>query len=122
MTNVNISRTSEKFRMRSEGHAGWGRANGLEEGHDIVCSAISILTQTAAQRFMDMEAEGIVQLVRIHIESGIVDMEVDAEQGAEERVEEMTDTIKTGFELIQQAYPSYLILGWEKTDLACDIV
>ncbi len=121
MTRVDISVKENKFRMHSEGHAGWGKANGLEDGHDIVCAAISILTQTAAQRLMDMEAGGNVRLVSLRVEPGIVDMEAEA-HGTEDRVKELAETMKTGFDLIHKAYESYVILGWEKNDFECDTV
>ena len=96
MTRVDISVKENKFRMHSEGHAGWGKANGLEDGHDIVCAAISILTQTAAQRLMDMEAEGNGPLVSLRV--GTWDCRYGGRgQGTEDRVKELARTMENKF-------------------------
>ena len=60
MTKIKITNVPGYCHIRIEGHAGYGFANLLPEGNDIVCAAISVLGQTAAQCIMDMSDAGKV--------------------------------------------------------------
>ncbi len=111
MTEVNIKSCPGRIRIRAEGHAGWGCKNGLPEGHDIVCAAISILLQTAAQRLMDLEAERKVLLLKMQLNPGNVDITASIAPEASEAVNELLKTIETGFKLLEAAYGAHIHLG-----------
>ena len=44
MTEITFENVPGYFRLKVEGHAGYGCAMGLPEGHDIVCAAVSAMT------------------------------------------------------------------------------
>lgn len=57
MTEITFENVPGYFRLKVEGHAGYGCAMGLPEGHDIVCAAVSAIGQTAAQCMIDLGEE-----------------------------------------------------------------
>lgn len=119
MTEVNITNIPGYFRLSSRGHAGYGAANRLPEGHDIVCAAISVLVQTAAQYLLDLEGRGQVKVTELTIQPGNVDIKVLPKAEADQQIKCLEDIIKSGFGLLGNAYGAYINLGWEKTKNDC---
>lgn len=119
MTEVKIINVPGYFRLTAKGHAGYGKANHLPEGHDIVCAAISTLTQTAAQYLMDLDAEGKVKLVELTLEPGKADVKALPRAEGQRQMDVLEQVMRTGFEMVKNAYGNYLKLGWEKNDSGC---
>ena len=93
--------------------AGYGFANLLPEGNDIVCAAISVLGQTAAQCIMDMSDAGKVGIKEMTIKDALIDIKAIPKQIHKSELDTMVKTIKTGCELLEKAHPAYISLGWE---------
>ena len=80
----------------------------LNPGNDIVCAAVSILGQTLAQKLWEMEAEG--RLTRLKMSSviplsGELSMSAEPKACERERLEIVTDTIMTGFQMLSLSFP-----------------
>lgn len=97
-----LSISSENhIRLIVKGHAGQA-----EQGKDIVCSAVSILTYTIA--------ENIQRLCKNHI--GFISLEegaseVDVFFNSDKEFKEIggkIEAIVTGFEILSKAYPEYV--------------
>ena len=112
MTTISIQYQSGEWEICIEGHAGYRQAKGLPEGTDIVCAAVSILAQTAAQCFLDLSGDGVqVKEMELDAEKGKVRISASVCQKREEikhRVETMVWTVKNGLELLTEAYPEYV--------------
>lgn len=113
MTNVKVTNVPGYCHIRIEGHAGYGFANLLPEGNDIVCAAISVLGQTAAQCIMDMSEAGKVGIKELTIKDALIDIKAIPKQTYKSELDTMVGTIKTGYGLIAKAHPDYITLGWE---------
>ena len=113
MTNVKVTNVPGYCHIRIEGHAGYGFANLLPEGNDIVCAAISVLGQTAAQCIMDMSEAGKVGIKELTIKDALIDIKAIPKQIHKSELDTMVKTIKTGCELLAKAHPAYISLGWE---------
>lgn len=122
MTKVVIDHVPGYLRLRASGHAGYGKEMGLGPGQDIVCAAVSILGQTAAQVLMDMEAEGILGIVEISIEPGEIDIRAVPKPSGEGKLKDILVPIRTGFELLSRAYPDYVKIGWANEGAKCDSI
>ena len=83
-----------------EGHAGSG-----PYGHDLVCACISLLTTMIAQTLMD-EKNVITRLCTM--ESGKAEFKFNIYNCM--GIKRSLNTIITGFELLSQEYPQYLVL------------
>lgn len=98
MTTVEISGTS----LTAKGHAGYGPL-----GRDVVCAAVSILTQTLAECLLRQESKGSVADVSLKLEPGDAEIRWKGEA-------ECLPAIETGFELLNGSYPEYVILKVQK--------
>lgn len=113
MTRVLIKNVKGYFRLRIEGHAGYGYALGLPKGHDIVCAAVSILGQTAMQCMIDLGEEQAIVIQKMQRKAGMIDIRVLPGSKAQERLEHMVYPIQRGFELLQETYPDFISLRVE---------
>ena len=94
----------QRIRLEVKGHAGQA-----EYGHDIVCSAVSILVYTVAQNIRLMEAEGsCTEPPTVNMDSG--DTVIDATCRDYSDLEKLLFFAKTGFALLQRTYPDYVTL------------
>ena len=113
MTKIKITNVPGYCHIRIEGHAGYGFANLRPEGNDIVCAAISVLGQTAAQCIMDMSEAGKVGIKEMTIKDALIDIKAIPKQIHKSELDIMVKTIKAGYELLAKAHPAYISLGWE---------
>ena len=95
MTCVTIRCKDGYAKVCITGHAGYGYINGLPVGHDIVCSAISMLGQTLVQRMMDMAEEKKIILNTLKCESGVISLMAIARNDSVEELETTLHTIGT---------------------------
>lgn len=95
-----------KISLEVKGHAGQA-----PEGHDIVCSAVSILTYTVAQYLKYVEKEkGLRKKPHIDIKNGDA---VIVAKPTEEFMGEVLNAFfvaEVGFHLLAQNYPQYVEL------------
>lgn len=113
MTSVDITNVPGYCHIRIQGHAGYGFKNLLPEGNDIVCAAISVLGQTAAQCIIDMSEENKVGISEMTIKDALIDIKAIPRSMHKNELNAVVRTIKTGFELLAKAHPDYINLGWE---------
>lgn len=102
MTNVSIESRGPVHEIKLTGHAAWD-----ETGHDIVCSAISMLTYTLASYITKMEEAGDLQAMTIELQPGDVYIRAVANEDYfdQEKLRVIVDMIRTGFKLLAEKYP-----------------
>lgn len=83
-----------------EGHAGYA-----EEGKDIVCSSVSILSLTLASFVERMQDEGVVKEAKTDISKGNVYIEATPITTCFTRCKIVFDAICDGFRLLAEHYP-----------------
>lgn len=108
MTEITFKNVPGYFRLKVEGHAGYGCAMGLPEGHDIVCAAVSAIGQTAAQCMIDLGEEKAVVIQDMQIKAGLIDIRVLVKKKAQKRLNAMVYTIKRGYETLSKSYPEFV--------------
>ena len=107
MIRASFTRTEDKtFLFKVDGHAGQD-----DSGHDIVCSAASILAYTLAQtmRYIEFE-DGFEVNPVIHLSEGKATILVRPTEKFEGEVMQSFFTIEVGFSLLEQNYPQYVEL------------
>lgn len=96
MTRVYIGRDH----LRITGHSGYG-----PEGQDIVCAAVSTLSQSLGQALLDMG----VKTDRIKFSPG----EAEIRFQPDEKTDGAMAVIRAGFRFLAAAYPSYVCITKE---------
>jgi uncharacterized protein YsxB (DUF464 family) len=107
MIRASFTRTEDKtFHIKVDGHAGQD-----DSGHDIVCSAASILAYTLAQimRYIE-EQEGFETHPTIHLSEGEATIIVRPKKEYEREVLQTFFTVEVGYSLLAQNYPQYVEL------------
>ncbi len=122
MTDVDITYVNGYIRVKIKGHAGYGKANGLPEGQDIVCAAVSILGQTLAQYLMDLEVDRAAVIYQRAIKPGEIDLRAMVNNQKAEEAKQAAEVIKRGFDLLADRYPEYVRKGWGHGEEKCDMV
>lgn len=108
MTEITFENVPGYFRLKVEGHAGYGCAMGLPEGHDIVCAAVSVIGQTAAQCMIDLGEEKAVVIQDLQIKDGLIDIRVLVKKKAQKRLNAMVYTIQRGYETLSKSHPEFV--------------
>lgn len=96
-------------RLTLKGHAESG-----EYGHDLVCSAASILAYTLANAVLNMAECGQVRDANVNLEAGNGEVSCRTKHKFEAPVTLIFDTLCAGFELLSAQHPeniSYEIRG-----------
>lgn len=96
MVKVRFTREGNTAGLTVSGHAGYAPI-----GQDIVCAAVSMLSLTAAARISALE-----QVRELHMQEGSMELCCTATP----QVLDVLATIRTGFELLADRYPSYISL------------
>ena len=107
MIKVSFTRTEDKtLLLKVDGHAGQD-----DSGHDIVCSASSILAYTLAQtmRYIE-EQDGLEINPIIHLSEGEATILVRPKEEYEGEVAQTFFTIEVGYSLLAHNYPQYVEL------------
>lgn len=107
MIKASFTRTEDKTLLfKIDGHAGQD-----DSGHDIVCSAASILAYTLAQtmRYIE-EQQGFEAKPVIHLNDGQAIILVRPKEKYEGEVLQSFFTIEIGYSLLAQNYPQYVEL------------
>ena len=108
MTTVKMTNTNGYFRLEISGHAGYGSDHGLEQGHDIVCAAVSMLGQTAVRAIEDMAEAGEVMIGELHLAPGEIRIRATAKGKSVAKMRDRMAVIETGFRLLAVSYPKYV--------------
>ena len=107
MIKASFTRTEDKTLLfKVDGHAGQD-----DNGHDIVCSAASILAYTLAQtmRYIE-EQKGFELKPVIQLSEGQATILVRPKEEYEGETLQSFFTIEVGFSLLAQNYPQYVEL------------
>lgn len=104
MTHVYITNGMGYARVKIEGHAGYGAANHLPEGHDLVCASVSILGQTAMQIAIDMEQEKKVSIAQMTCTPGLIDLRILPKSAHAQELQDKIEAIRTGFEILSSTF------------------
>ena len=99
MTTVKIEQLNNRFLIDITGHAGFN------PGNDIVCAAVSVLSQTLVQCIQDEEINGDLTINYLDLQDGIVNIDINYPDRAREKIMSALSVIITGFELLSNAYP-----------------
>lgn len=103
MTEVSLYRDEKETILTISGHAEYA-----QDGEDIVCSACSVLSGTIATMIDDMNIGADITfregLTRIHIEND------KADSFNKIRIVCALDFAMTGFSMLEEAYPSNVII------------
>ena len=102
MTTVTIDSRGPVHEITIKGHACYDLT-----GHDIVCSACSMLTYTLASSVTAMEEAGAVQAMTVELNAGDAYIRAVANENLHDsaRLQAIIDTIRTGFQLLANKYP-----------------
>lgn len=112
MTQVEMVKDGNGIDIRVLGHAGYGNA-----GNDIVCAAASILSATLVQCLDEMDERGELRRYDKEIAPGCVKIRAEPEDGAGRRIDALTETIMTGYLLLENQYGKYVhVSGGEIQD------
>ena len=94
------------FVLQEEGHA-----DAAPKGEDIVCSAVSILLYTAAQRMLDLYVdEKLQQWPIVDLRSGNSRVAADARKDCVGTVRQAFETVLTGFRVLAMQYPQHVMV------------
>ena len=107
MIKASFTRTEDNTLLfKIDGHAGQD-----DKGHDIVCSAASILAYTLEQTMRYIEEQGGFELNPvIQLSEGKAIVLVRPKEEYEGEVMQSFFTIEVGFSLLAQNYPQYVEL------------
>ena len=93
--------------LKASGHAG-----AAAYGQDIVCAAVSVLTQALALRLTDDEKRGRLRAdIRIDKESGSLRVQAWPNSGRETQTRAYYKVIATGLKAIAEQYPQNVKYG-----------
>lgn len=98
---ITVTYHREYNRVTMEGHAKSGEA-----GHDLVCSAASILAYTLAVNVDNMEASGGVTEKTVKLSSGNAEIACVPLSRLKATVTLVFDSICAGFDLLARDYPN----------------
>lgn len=107
MTQVEILKKGKKYEIRILGHAEYA-----EEGKDIVCSAVSILSATLVQKLNEWDEDGELELYEKVTAPGCVKVIVEQKKEAEAEVDSLVDVIMTGYMLLEHKYSRNINVMW----------
>ncbi|MCH5325526.1 MAG: ribosomal-processing cysteine protease Prp [Eubacterium sp.] len=104
MTEIKVNKTLLGRHISVVGHA--DRAGDMTKGN-LICAALSILTQTMAENLLAAEDEGRADIITLDLKSGEADMEYITD---DESVNSAFDAGVTGFALLAERYPETVSL------------
>ena len=103
MTVVRIKWDGGVLDMSVSGHAGYGPM-----GSDIICSAISMLTQTLAASLEHANENGALRRYRCRMEEGNVQIAAQVPPRYRKYVNGMMEMVTVGFQMLEEQYPEYV--------------
>ena len=106
MTNVALAENNGRFTARIHGHADYG-----PHGADIVCAAVSMLSQTLIKAIMDAPQGMIRRVEDCRAEGGHVTVRLETYATGQDYMRCVFSVISGGFELLQKKYPDCVAVG-----------
>lgn len=108
MTTIQIS----DFRLSATGHTGYGKA-----GEDIVCAAVSTLTQVLAKQVCDAADKGwLTRPPVVIIRHGNVQIRCRPKRMYRAEMAYLWQAIGDGLSMVAHAYPNHVVIKSGKSD------
>lgn len=105
---INITFNNAKRTLTVEGHA-----NYAEKGKDIVCSAISVLTDTLYKTLKSYEQTALREPVKLKEKDGYKQIKYSVKSKYEQNIAIVLFTILNGYEGVANTYPDYVKFEYE---------
>jgi uncharacterized protein YsxB (DUF464 family) len=102
MTTATIRANGPEISVTVKGHAGAPRT---EHDNDIVCAAVSVLSQTLLECMIREQDAGALDGFKYRAVSGDIEVNAIPRELHTERVKTAVRTVATGFILLSKAYP-----------------
>lgn len=109
MTEINIFLDDNEYMISITGHAGYKKN---ENDNDIVCAAASCLAETLSAALCKLEDKKLCKIMDSTESDGCRLYRVQIAED-DVRVKQTIETIKTGFELLENTYPNYIKIFFE---------
>ncbi len=122
MTRVEIENARGHWNIRICGHAGYADSLWLGEGHDIVCAAVSCLSQALVQTLELFSEAGAIENYQVRMEAGLIEAAMTPVPEAAELMEYTMIPVKIGFEMLSSTFSDYVQTGWGSSEEICDMV
>ena len=103
MTEITVQEYYDRHLFIAQGHAGF-----CKKGEDIVCAAVSALSFTLLEAVRRAEEEQRLKIVREVVNDGYMCIEAQSFSFAQERVDEIFDTVTVGLLMLAEKYPEYV--------------
>ena len=103
MTVVRIKWTGDPLEVSVSGHAGYG-----PKGSDIVCAAVSMLSQSLAAALEQAEKDGLLGCFHYQAEDGGVEIQAAIHSHGRKIVDGMVRVTIAGFRLLEERYPGHV--------------
>lgn len=100
---IRITYYRKKHRVTIEGHA-----ESAEKGHDLVCSAVSVLAYTLAAFVTNMDASGQLKSKSVKLGEGDSRICCKTATKNDAGVTLVFDSICGGFELLRENFPQFV--------------
>ena len=105
MTRVCYREYYGKTLLSIEGHSGFATS-----GKDVVCAGISTLVGALINSVLDEESLGRLRLHRNIVRDGYAYFEIEKFDFSKERTEGIIDAFLTGFMMLAESYPDYVVM------------
>ena len=102
MTQVTISEADGKAVIDIEGHAGFN------PGNDIVCAAISTLSDQLNNMLLAMSEKGQLEKIFIKRSDGHHHAEICIDKAYDREWQAVKEMALTGFRMVSESYPDYV--------------
>ncbi len=105
MINLRIERLEDERSRQIEisGHAGYA-----EKGKDIVCAAVSILSQAFLSYLQDLYNRNRIEYLDYEIEDGHIVIHYSEFMAREQDISGGESVFDNGMEMLLKAYPNYM--------------
>lgn len=118
MTQVSIRWVDFELYVEVDGHSS------AAAGEDnLVCAAVSVLVQSMMQIFRESLGEGLIEKYEETAREGDAKFHVvPSTPNASGRIWDIVKVPKAGFELLAEAYPDKVKVGWGSERKKCDTI
>lgn len=115
MTKVSIKWVGFGLHVEVDGHSS------AEAGEDnLVCAAVSVLVQSMMQIFRELLGEGLIEKYEEAASEGYARFcVIPSTPNATRRIWDVVKVPKAGFELLAEAYPDKVKVGWGSERKKC---
>lgn len=106
---IEVTYSKKRHKVTVTGHARSG-----QEGHDLVCAAVSALTYTLAANAENLRSHGQVSKAVIRLDPGDAVIKCRTTDKYKSVVSVIFDAICAGYDLLAQSYPENISYKIEK--------